>query len=181
MQIDKHFYYVATEARRFGESEWGLRGIDFYGGLSAATLQLFRGDVWFASQTVSHKLREEQFKVVHRNGVGYVLVVKECDLPAFPCMVSTDPEVAWKRSCEVLVTTSDGTWQPSDCPPEGLALCGRDWLGVLRPAKSNYWLDAYAAQSSELDLSGPAYCPEWNESLEEPDAMRFQLSAIAGE
>ena len=172
MDTSKYFYYWATGLLDLHETPFD--GVDFHGGLSSLTLEPLKGHVFEVDASGQRQLTGKLI-AQHVQRYGHLLYLYEQEMPQFPCLLTTDPEIRWVYSGPVHVSTNNSNYDANELLDPGIPLRGRNWLGLLHRVDNKPWIDAYATQSEPWEQPAHAFYPDWHESLEDEDVLIFTI------
>ncbi len=114
--------------------------------------------------------------VPQRSQRGNILELTGQENLSFPSLLTTDPDLRWAHSGRVDVVTNDMEVDIKETVGSGIALCGNKWIGCLRLIDNVFSLDAYSHGGLNLEQPTVGYCPDWDESLTDKDALLFTIT-----
>jgi hypothetical protein len=178
MSVDtEHGLFFWVEGVAQGDANQGnvLYGHDFIGGVSS--LVEFGDSFWLVSLRGTVPL-EGRIEMRHSQGRGWTLRLFDGCIDTIPCLLCCDAAVRCVYQGWVRLELDD---QAKDLPSlvgDGLPLCAKEWLGVVRLSPNGYLLEAFG-RSDAVSIDGStAYCPWWSESLDDVDGFRVTISAV---
>lgn len=175
MGIDDQFYFVALRVSdSIAAGGTLLVGVDFQGGLSSATSPRLNDCGWVTDRSGRRRLRGA-LEAIHQRGRGYQFALPDQELPTFPCVFTTDPNLRWLYSGKVIAEANDESFSFEELAEPGIPLSGENWLGVLRRCGRELRLDAYSTGDAPTGRMLKAYCPDWNEGFDEQDALILRV------
>lgn len=174
MDIENHFYFIATGIENENSLNNVLVGVDLHGGLSSSVQRLIPKCNRRIDKTGSFPL-SQRLSVIGTRHFGNRIAIDGSNYLEFPCVITSDSGIRWKYSGGCIVTANQKDFNIKDGFDSPIPIIGEDWIGVLSEHDNDFRLDVFSKNDVVIRRELVGYCPDWSEGLGKENSLIFHF------